>query len=71
MTPLEENYNGSSGAAHVFLPHGIVDALPQAACDSLTKHLHLDSFLHSSLAVLWYSHQQGVSFSITAVSEHV
>jgi hypothetical protein len=52
MTPLEENYNGSSGAAHVFLPHGIVDALPQAACDSLTKHLHLDSFLHSSLAVL-------------------
>jgi hypothetical protein len=47
MTPLEENHNRPSRAAHVFLPHGIVDAFPQAASGSLTKHLHLDGFLHS------------------------
>jgi hypothetical protein len=28
MTRPEENHNGPSRAAHVFLQHGIVDALP-------------------------------------------
>jgi hypothetical protein len=33
-------------AAHVFLPHGIVDALARAASGLLIKHLHFNSFLH-------------------------